>query len=90
MQTVTTPKVCADDGIRWTYTFKDAPKYFTGHTINLVGQSLTVLLALFGIAYCLYENKARAAGKRDHRLEGLTEDEQGRLGYRHPSFRYMT
>ncbi|WQF87621.1 Putative major facilitator superfamily, MFS transporter superfamily [Colletotrichum destructivum] len=74
----------------WTYTFKDAPKYFTGHTINLVGQSLTVLLALFGIAYCLYENKARAAGRRDHRLEGLTEEEQGRLGYRHPSFRYMT
>ncbi|EXF75652.1 major facilitator superfamily transporter [Colletotrichum fioriniae PJ7] len=32
----------------WTYTFKDAPKYFTGHTINLVGQSLTVLLAVFG------------------------------------------
>ncbi|KZL73165.1 major facilitator superfamily protein [Colletotrichum tofieldiae] len=74
----------------WTYTFKDAPKYFTGHTINLVGQSLTVLLAIFGILYCLFENRARAAGRRDHRLDGLTEEEQGQLGYRHPLFRYMT
>ncbi|KAK1985843.1 major facilitator superfamily transporter [Colletotrichum cereale] len=74
----------------WTYTYKDAPKYFTGHTINLVGQSLTVLLSVFGIFYCMYENKARAAGKRDHRLEGLTDEEQDQLGHQHPSFRYMT
>ncbi|KAF6806100.1 major facilitator superfamily transporter [Colletotrichum plurivorum] len=60
----------------WTYTFKDAPKYFVGHTINLVGQTLTVLLAVFGILYCLYENRTRAAGKRDHRLDGLNEKEQ--------------
>ncbi|KAH0422923.1 major facilitator superfamily protein [Colletotrichum camelliae] len=71
----------------WTYTFKDAPKYFVGHTINLVGQSLAVLLALFGIIYCLYENRMRAAGKRDHRLDGRGEKEQVQLGYRHPSFR---
>ncbi|KAK1997140.1 major facilitator superfamily transporter [Colletotrichum falcatum] len=74
----------------WTYTYKDAPKYLSGHTINLCGQSLTVLLALFGILYCVYENKARAAGKRDHRLEGLTTEEQDQLGHQHPSFRYMT
>ncbi|KAF4433859.1 putative transporter [Colletotrichum fructicola] len=73
----------------WTYTFKDAPKYFVGHTINLVGQSLAVLLAVFGILYCLYENRMRAAGKRDHRLDGRSEKEQVQLGYRHPSFRYM-
>ncbi|KAF5490645.1 putative transporter [Colletotrichum fructicola] len=49
----------------WTYTFKDAPKYFVGHTINLVGQSLAVLLAVFGILYCLYENRMRAAALAD-------------------------
>ncbi|KAK2028781.1 major facilitator superfamily transporter [Colletotrichum zoysiae] len=74
----------------WTYTYKDAPKYLTGHTINLCGQSLTVILSVFGIFYCMYENKARAAGKRDRRLEGLTEEEQDLLDRRHPSFRYMT
>ncbi|TDZ10334.1 putative transporter [Colletotrichum sidae] len=55
----------------WTYTFKDAPRYLTGHTINLVGQILAVLLAIFGIVYCIHENKARAFGRRNHRL-GIT------------------
>jgi len=73
----------------WTYTTADAPKYFTGHTINLVGQILVVLLSLFGIFYCSWENKQRAAGKRDHRLQGLSEDEQVHLGSRHPAFRYI-
>ncbi|KAH6621675.1 major facilitator superfamily domain-containing protein [Chaetomium sp. MPI-SDFR-AT-0129] len=74
----------------WTYTKGDAPKYHTGHTINLCGQLATVLLSLFGIFYCMYENKARAAGKRDHRLQGLTEEEQEELGNTHPSYRYWT
>jgi hypothetical protein len=73
---------------RWTYKQADAPKYYTGHTINLGGQIAAGCLAVFGIFYCMYENKARAAGKRDHRLEGLTEEEQIALGSRHPEFRY--
>jgi sugar phosphate permease len=74
----------------WTYTRSDAPKYNTGHTINLCGQIGAVLLAIFGIFYCMYENKARAAGKRDYRLEGLTEHEKDNMGRKHPSFRYWT
>jgi len=39
----------------------------------------------------MYENKKRAAGGRDHRLEGLGEMEAvNKLGYRHPNFRYIT
>ena len=75
---------------RWTYLPADAPKYFTGHTINLTGQIAAVCLSIFGILYCIYENKARADGKRDHRLEGLTEAEQQGLGSLHPRFRYWT
>ncbi|KAK4458444.1 putative MFS transporter [Cladorrhinum samala] len=74
----------------WTYIYTDAPKYHTGHTINLGGQIATFLLAVFGILYCARENRVRAAGKRDHRLEGLSEDEQHKLGNRHPRFRYWT
>ncbi|OLN92787.1 putative transporter C1683.12-like protein 14 [Colletotrichum chlorophyti] len=74
----------------WTYTSKDAPKYHTGHTINLVGQTLVVLLAVLGIVYCLHENQTRENGKRDNRLDGRTEREQAQLGYRHPSFRYIS
>lgn len=74
---------------RWTYIPKDAPGFHTGHTINIVGQSVTFCLATFGIFYCMRENRLRAQGKRDHRLEGLTEQEaQKKLGYKHPRFRY--
>ena len=75
---------------RWTYVRADAPKYFTGHTINLSGQIAVFFLTIFGIFYCIRENKLREAGKRDHRLEGLSDDEADHLGYRHPRFRYIT
>lgn len=76
--------------LRWTYVSKDSPRYYTGHTINLCGQIGVFFLSIFGIFYCIYENRARAAGKRDHRLEGLTEEEQHALGSRHPQYRYWT
>ncbi|KAL1841819.1 hypothetical protein VTJ49DRAFT_6572 [Mycothermus thermophilus] len=74
----------------WTYIQADAPRYYTGHTINFAGQLAVFFLAIFGIFYCRRENKLRAAGKRDHRLEGLTQEEQEGLGSRHPSYRYWT
>ena len=75
---------------RWTYIDTDAPKYYTGHTINLGGQAGVLVLSLFGIAYCAWINKIRAQGKHDHRLEGLTAEEEIKLGNRHPRFHYMT
>ncbi|KAF1956605.1 MFS general substrate transporter [Byssothecium circinans] len=74
----------------WTYVSKEKPKYPTGHTINLTGQLGVLVLALGGIAYCKWENRQRELGKRDHRLNGLSESQIKDLGYRHPDFRYMT
>jgi uncharacterized protein YjiS (DUF1127 family) len=68
---------------------KDAPKYPTGHTINLVGQVCVLVLAVAGIVYSKWENKQRDMGRRDHRLNGLSEEEIRDLGYRHPEFRYI-
>jgi len=67
----------------------DAPDYPIGHTINLVAAIVVASLAIFGILYVMRENKLRNRGKRDHRLEGLDEKQQGELGYRHPNFRYI-
>ena len=67
----------------------DAPDYPIGHTINLVSQVCVALLASFGIFYVVRENRLRAKGKRDHRLEGIDEVQQRELGYRHPNFRYI-
>lgn len=38
-------------------------------------------------ACCYYENKQRDAGKRDY-LRELSQEEQDRLGEKHPDFRY--
>jgi len=73
----------------WTYLEKDKPRYHKGHSINLGAQVIVVVLALVGVFYCLHENKIRKAGKRDHRLNGLTGREVVDLGYRHPSYRYI-
>ncbi|KAF2025062.1 MFS general substrate transporter [Setomelanomma holmii] len=73
----------------WTYTNRDAPKYPTGHTINLCGQICVLILAIGCIIYCKWENRQRDLGKRDHRLNGKSEVEIRDLGYRHPEFRYI-
>ncbi|KAH6648857.1 major facilitator superfamily domain-containing protein [Truncatella angustata] len=73
----------------WAYLSTDGPNFPIGHSINLTAQFVVLILALFGIAYCKWENRIRARGGRDHRLEGLTEQEKADLGYRHPDFRYI-
>ena len=73
----------------WAYLPNDGPDFPIGHTINLVAQFATLVLASGGIAYCVWENRLRARGGRDYRLEGLTEEQKNDLGYRHPDFRYI-
>lgn len=73
----------------WTYLPSDAPRYPIGHSINLAAQVAALFLALSGIAYIVWENRQRAQGRRDHRLEGKSEQEIADLGYRHPEFRYI-
>ncbi|KAK6439190.1 hypothetical protein LTR95_004609 [Oleoguttula sp. CCFEE 5521] len=73
----------------WTYLLSDAPRYPIGHTINLVAQVIVACLATFGMFYIMRENRLRAAGKRDHRIEGMSEEDQDELGYLHPEFRYI-
>ncbi|KAK3072786.1 hypothetical protein LTR53_006202 [Teratosphaeriaceae sp. CCFEE 6253] len=73
----------------WTYLLSDAPDYPIGHTINLCAQICVSLLATFGLVYCVMENRARARGKRDGRIEGLSAEEVRELGHRNPEFRYI-
>ena len=73
----------------WAYLPNDGPNFPIGHTINLAAQFAALALSSFGIAYCMWENRLRDRGGRDYRLEGLTEEEQADLGYRHPEFRYI-
>lgn len=71
----------------FTYLSQDAPKYTTGHAINLGAIGLSLLLTLGNMAYIRWENAARKSGKRDYRLSAAGGQE---LGYRHPSFVYTS
>ncbi|KAL7271216.1 hypothetical protein RUND412_006042 [Rhizina undulata] len=73
----------------WTYIPSDAPRYITGHSINLGAECCAAVISILLIFYCRRENRMRSLGKRDYRLQGLSEAEAMKLGYRHPEFRYM-
>ncbi|KAI9244950.1 major facilitator superfamily domain-containing protein [Phascolomyces articulosus] len=72
----------------WTYLPEQAPDYLAGNIINLVCAILVFVGAGCGSFYMRWENAQREAGKRDHRLEGLTEEQAGSLGHNHPKFRF--
>ncbi|KAF2181650.1 MFS general substrate transporter [Zopfia rhizophila CBS 207.26] len=69
----------------FTYLQEDAPRYITGHAINIGMLGLALILTTTNILYCKWENRMRATGKRDYRLQ---EEDEGMLGYRHPYFKY--
>ncbi|KAK8194222.1 hypothetical protein M8818_007410 [Zalaria obscura] len=73
----------------WAYLPNDAPRYPIGHSINIGSSAAVLVLAIAGLLYCLWENRMRAQGKRDSRLEGLSEQEEVNLGHHHPSFSDM-
>ncbi|KAL9084400.1 MAG: hypothetical protein Q9159_005234 [Coniocarpon cinnabarinum] len=67
----------------FTYLQEDAPRYITGHAINIGMLGLSAILCTILIIYQKWENRLRAQGKRDYRLQESSEE---RLGYRHPRF----
>lgn len=62
--------------------------YKEANTWLMVAALLCVVLAGACWLYQVRENKLRAAGGRDYRLDGLNADEISLLGHRHPEFRY--
>ncbi|OIW31500.1 MFS general substrate transporter [Coniochaeta ligniaria NRRL 30616] len=73
----------------WTYLSTDSPKFHIGHSINFSLQLFCFALAAIGLLHCKWENKLRSQGKRDSRIEGLSEEQIRMLGHKNPSFRYM-
>lgn len=68
----------------FTYIAKDAPRYTTGHAINLGTLGMCLIVTTITMIYCKWENGKRERGERDDRLLG----DQSLLGHRHPHFKY--
>jgi len=77
---------CAAFIATFVYVQSDAPRYRTGHAINLGMLVLSLCFTGVTMWYCNWENGKRERGERDARLVGGQED--ARLGCRHPGFRY--
>ncbi|ORY76908.1 putative MFS transporter [Leucosporidium creatinivorum] len=72
----------------WSFISTDAPRYIKGNSLNLATGATTFLVLGGFLLYLRRENQARDAGKKDHLIEGLSQEEQEQLGTDHPSFRY--
>ncbi|KAJ4982846.1 hypothetical protein SVAN01_11666 [Stagonosporopsis vannaccii] len=66
------------------YLKRDAPGYILGHSVCLGAMACCFVLTGAQMAYLRWENKKRDRGERDERLGA----DDGRLGHRHPGFRY--
>lgn len=72
------------------YPTSDKPRFFKGHATNMAMVFLGVCIFTFFHFYFKWENKQRALGKRDYKMEGKTEEEVLAMGDENPNFRYTT
>ncbi|KEF60355.1 uncharacterized protein A1O9_01915 [Exophiala aquamarina CBS 119918] len=73
----------------WMFLPRDAPAYRTGHAVLVAFLCGSWACAVLLWGYCRWENRQRDMGKRDHRLQGLTREQELELSSRHPAFRYL-
>lgn len=66
---------------------KHGPQYVPGIMTCVAFQAVGAAAAANMWICCAWENRQRAAGKRDH-LRRLPQEEQDKLGEKHPDFRY--
>lgn len=73
------------------YLAREKPKYYTGHGVVLAYLTLFLFGGSVATHFALEaENRKRLAGKRDHWVEGLSEEEVEALGDKRPDFIYKT
>lgn len=72
----------------FTYLTPDAPRYITGHAINLGMMGFGMVLTVTTMLYCRMENKTRAKGGRDQRVVQAGSEGEWALGHAHSEFRY--
>ncbi|GAA6059458.1 hypothetical protein JCM10212_005397 [Sporobolomyces blumeae] len=66
-----------------------ASGYRPGNIVNVCAACMAVLLGIALSTYAKWENRQRDLGRRDHRLDGKTEEEIQQLGHRHPKYRLL-
>ncbi|RVD80425.1 uncharacterized protein DFL_008322 [Arthrobotrys flagrans] len=73
----------------YLYPAKDGPRFVKGHAVTIAMLSVGIMAYGALLTYYISENKARDAGKRDHLIEGKSEEEINEMGDDSPRFRYV-
>ncbi|KAL5598755.1 hypothetical protein BROUX41_003909 [Berkeleyomyces rouxiae] len=80
----------------FTYLGEEAPKYTTGHSINLGCLCTLIILGCSMLLWMKWENNKRARGDRDNRLDPVhyqgkmtKEEYEFHLGWDHPNYRFQ-
>ncbi|PPJ59309.1 hypothetical protein CBER1_04233 [Cercospora berteroae] len=68
------------------YPSSEGPRYLKGHGVTMGLVALGAVTYAVMYAYFTRENKMRAAGKRDERMQGMTDEEILALGDENPKF----
>lgn len=71
----------------WTYLPSYAPDQKPGNGLNTANGVCIVLIGLLLAFLLTRENRKRAQGKRDYRLDGLSPEGEETLAHRHPRYR---
>lgn len=72
----------------WIYLPSDAPRYPIANSVQIAAQGIFFILVVILILHNLRENRRRARGERDYRLNA-DENVVARLGSLHPKFRLI-
>ena len=70
------------------YQTHEGPQFIKGHAVSMALVASSTLIYIAFWFYFRYQNKRRAEGKLDHKVEGMTEEEIEELGEDNPRFRY--
>ncbi|KAH9900009.1 MFS general substrate transporter [Cubamyces lactineus] len=77
----------------FTYDSSQAPTYIRGHSITLAFVAVAWVAMFCNVMYCIWENRARAEGRRQDNLVKYQElwdagKTRAPIGDRHPDFRF--
>lgn len=77
----------------FSYTSDQQPKYIRGHSITLAFVAMAWVFMAANVTYCIWENKARANGRRQFNIQKYQElwdagKTRAPIGDRHPEFRF--
>ncbi|OSC98925.1 MFS general substrate transporter [Trametes coccinea BRFM310] len=77
----------------FTYDSSQAPTYIRGHSITVAFVAMAWVAMFCNVMYCIWENRARAEGRRQDNLTKYQElwdagKTRAPIGDRHPEFRF--